>query len=351
MAGEKSEKPTLQRLKKAREEGQFLSSRGALSAVQFLVFVTLCGIVLPAWSERLGNAFVRLYQTALVGEITPQQWPGLIRGLFLETLSPLLMLGGALFLATLSAQMAMTKLGFNLGRLAPQFNRLNPLQHVKNLPAQNLKALGEAVVLIVAIGLFLRSFLTANAEALLRLPLEGVRAGAAQVAGAVDTLLWKASALFILFGGFDLFTNYRRHMKSMRMTKEEIRQENKGNEGDPHIKQRIRKLRRELLRRRMMRDVPLATAVIVNPTHFAVAIRYDMETMVSPLVVAKGKNWLALRIRQVAVENQVPVVENPPLARALYSAVEVGSAISPEFYKAIAEILAYVYRLMGRKLP
>jgi len=351
MAGEKSEKPTLQRLKKAREEGQFLSSRGALGAVQFLVFVALIGDLLPAWSAHLANALVRLYQTALTGEISAQQWPALIRGMFVETLTPLLALGGALFLATLAAQMALTQLGFNLGRLAPQFNRLNPLTHLKNLPAQNLKSLVEAVVLIVAIGLFLRSFLAAHAESLLRLPLEGVRAGSAQVAQAVDALLWKASALFILFGAFDLLQNYRRHMKTLKMTKEEIRQEHKGNEGDPHIKQRIRRLRRELLGRRMMREVPRATAVIVNPTHFAVAIRYDMETMVSPTVVAKGKNWLALRIRQVAVENEVPVVENPPLARALYSAVEVGSAISPEFYKAIAEILAYVYRLMGRKLP
>jgi flagellar biosynthetic protein FlhB len=100
----------------------------------------------------------------------------------------------------------------------------------------------------------------------------------------------------------------------------------------------------------MMQDLAKATAVVVNPTHFAVAIRYEIESMSSPVVVAKGKNWLALRIRQVAVENQIPVIENPPLARALYDAVEVGRAISPEFYKAIAEILAYVYRIMGRGL-
>ena len=99
-----------------------------------------------------------------------------------------------------------------------------------------------------------------------------------------------------------------------------------------------------------MQDVTKATAVVVNPTHFAVAIRYEIESMSSPVVVAKGKNWLALRIRRLAVENQIPVIENPPLARALYDAVEVGRVISPEFYKAIAEILAYVYRIMGRGL-
>jgi flagellar biosynthetic protein FlhB len=351
MAGEKTEKPTPQRLKKSREEGQFLSSRGALGAAQFLVFIALIGNVLSAWSNHLGGAFIHLYQTALSSEIGPLEWIVLFRGFFFQTLTPLLLLGAALFLTTLSAQLAMTGLGFNLGRLMPQFNRLNPLTRLKDLPAQNLKSVGEAILLIVALGLFLRSFLEQHVELLLRLPRESVRAAAAQVFEAIDSLLWKAAALFIVFGAFDLYRNYQRHMKTLKMTKEEIRQEHKGNEGDPHIKQRIRQMRRQLLGRRMMRDVPRATAVVVNPTHFAVAIRYDMETMASPIVVAKGKNWLALRIRQVAVESEVPIVENPPLARALYGAVEVGSAISPEFYKAIAEILAYVYRLMGRKLP
>jgi flagellar biosynthetic protein FlhB len=351
MAGEKTEKPTLQRLKKAREDGQFLTSRGALGATQFLIFVALAGSILPAWSTRVGRELVRFYQTSLNNEINPLAWITLVRGLFVATLTPLLALGGALFLGTLAAQFAMTRLGFNLGRLAPQFTRLNPLARLKDLPAQNLKAVGEAVVLIVVLGLFLRSFLAEHAELLLRLPLESARAGAVQVAEAVHSLLWKAAALFIVFGAFDLLQAHRRQMKTLRMSKQDIRDENRRNDGDPHIKQRIRRLRRELLGRRMMREVPRATAVIVNPTHFAVAIRYDTETMASPVVVAKGKNWLALRIRQVAVENEVPVVENPPLARALYGAVEVGSAISPEFYKAIAEILAYVYRLMGRKLP
>lgn len=351
MPGEKSEKPTQQRLKKAREEGQFLSSKGALSAVQFLIFVSLIGSVLPAWSERLGRALIRLYETALTGEITLLAFPVLVRGLFLETLTPLLTLGAALFFATLAAQLAITRLGFSLSKLMPQFDRLNPLGRLKDLPAQNLKAVGEALVLLVALGLFLRSFLASHAETMLRLPLESVRVAAGQVGSAVDSLLWKAAALFVVFGAFDLFQNHRRQMKTLRMSKQEIKEENKHNDGDPHVKQRIRRLRRELLRRRMMQQVPQATAVIVNPTHFAVAIRFDAATMASPVVVAKGKNWLALRIRQVAVESEVPVVENPPLARALYGAVEVGNTISPEFYKAIAEILAYVYRLMGRKLP
>jgi flagellar biosynthetic protein FlhB len=351
MSSEKTEKPTPQRLKKAREDGQFLSSRAAVAAAQFLIFVALIGNILPGWSTRLGRSLAKLYETALQNEIGEAQWPILIRGLFLEALLPLLGLGGAIFGVTLAAQLAMTRFGFNLGRLAPNLGRMNPISKLKDLPGQNLKSVGEALALIVALGLFLRSFLSANAELLLRLPLESVRAAASEVTGAIHSLLWKAAALFVVFGAFDLFQQQRKLMKQLRMSKEEIKQENKSNDGDPHVKQRIRRLRREMMGRRMMRDVPRATAVVVNPTHYAVAIRYDMETMASPIVVAKGKNWLALRIRQLAVESEVPIVENPPLARALYSAVEVGSAISPEFYKAIAEILAYVYRLMGRKLP
>ena len=117
------------------------------------------------------------------------------------------------------------------------------------------------------------------------------------------------------------------------------------------MKARIRRLQRDRARRQMMKEVPTATAVIVNPTHYAVAIRYQMETTPAPLVVAKGKNYLALRIRQKAIEYDVPIVENPPLAQALYHSVEVGQEIPAHLYRAVAEILAYIFKLMKNKLP
>jgi len=154
-----------------------------------------------------------------------------------------------------------------------------------------------------------------------------------------------------VFGAVDLFQQIKKHSSSMKMTKQEVKEEHKRSEGDPQMKGRIRRMRRDLLRRQMMKDVPKATAVVVNPTHFAIALRYEVDTMGCPVVVAKGKNWLALRIREIAKEHDIPIVENPPLARALYDSLDVGRAIPPEFYKAIAEILAYVYQLMGRKMP
>jgi len=117
------------------------------------------------------------------------------------------------------------------------------------------------------------------------------------------------------------------------------------------MKARIRRLQRDHARRHMMKEVPKATAVIVNPTHFAVAIRYQVEGMAAPMVVAKGKNYLALRIREKAAEHQVPIIENPPLAQALYKSVEVGQEIPPHLYRAVAEILAYIFKLMNGRLP
>ena len=134
------------------------------------------------------------------------------------------------------------------------------------------------------------------------------------------------------------------------MSKQEVRDEVKESEGNPQIKMRVRKLQRDLLRRNMMKEIEKATAVIVNPTHYAVAIRYRSSAMAAPTVVAKGKNYLALRIRQIAGEHMVPIIENPPLARALYKSAEVGQEIPADFYRAIAEILAYIYKLRGRKI-
>jgi flagellar biosynthetic protein FlhB len=188
-------------------------------------------------------------------------------------------------------------------------------------------------------------------ESFLSLPLKSVSVGAAQVGGSIQTLLWKASFVFLIFGAVDLFRQKRRYQQDMKMSKQEIRDEFKEVEGNPLMKSRIRRLRRDMARRRMMHEVATATAVVVNPTHFAVALKYNMQAQGAPVVVAKGKNYLALRIRQRAIESQVPLIENPPLAQGLYKSVEVGQEIPAQFYRAVAEVLAYIYRLMNGRAP
>lgn len=349
--GNKTEKPTAQRLKKAREQGQFLAARGMVGAIQFIAMVIVLHNLVPRWQTDIGRSMTTLLERSMTGEIGAGEWPSLIRALFIHTLLPVLIAGGVLLAVTTGTHLAITRGGFSLDRLTPKFDRFNPMGKLRELPQQNLKSVIEAVLLLATLALTIHSFFLSYAEGFLRLPFQSVPAGAAQIGNSLEDMLWKAAAIFVVFGAADLFRQYRRHMSRLRMTKQEVKEEHKRNEGDPLMKGRIRRLRRDLLRRQMMRDVPKATAVIVNPTHFAVAIRYEVDSMSSPVCVAKGRNWLALRIREIAIHHEIPIIENPPLARALYDSMEVGQAIPPEFYKAVAEVLAYIYQMMGRKLP
>jgi flagellar biosynthetic protein FlhB len=183
------------------------------------------------------------------------------------------------------------------------------------------------------------------------LPFLPVQAAVQQVAGSYKDLFVNSALVLVAYGCFDFFRQRRKLERELMMSKQQIKEEMKEVEGNPQMKMKIRRLQRDFARRRMMQEVPTATAVIVNPTHYAVAIRYHVDSMAAPKVVAKGKNYLALRIRQKATEHSIPIVENPPLAQALYKGVDVGQEIPAQFYKAVAEILAYIYRIMNGKLP
>jgi flagellar biosynthetic protein FlhB len=266
-------------------------------------------------------------------------------------LLPLVLAGGILVAVTLTTQLVSTRFGLASEKLLPDFKRLNVISRLRELPRQNFTVFTQALLLLPLFGLAVYVVIKNNLEALVRLPLQSAEQGAGQLGGSIQDLFWKATLVFLVLGGFDFWRQHRRYLADLRMSKQEVREEVKETEGNPQIRARIRRLQRDLLRRQMMRQVPKATAVIVNPTHYAVAIRYRLEVSSAPTVVAKGKNYLALRIRQKAVENQVPVVENPPLAQALYKSTEVGQEIPVHLYRAVAEILAYIYRLMGGRLP
>lgn len=351
MAGDKSEKPSQQKLKKSREQGQFLSARSMISAVEFTIALILITKFFGVWSTKMQAITVTLLQTGGAAEMADAQWINTLRELFIQSLLPLVIFGGILFAVTGAANLGVTQFGFSFSKLMPNFNRLNPVSRLKDLPGQNLKSVAEAVCLIVLLGASINSFYQDNTEQILRLAFQSLPVASGTIATMLTSVLWKAAALFFLFGAVDLFRSYKKHMSSLKMTKQEVKQENKSNEASPEVKNKIRRMRREMMMGKMMRDVPTATAVIVNPTHYAVAIKYDVDSMSSPIVVAKGKNKIALKIRTLAVQNEVPIIENPPLARALHAAIKVGQPIPPEFYRAMAEILAYIYKMMGHKLP
>lgn len=347
----KTEQPTQRRVQKARKDGQFLSAREFVSALQFIVLLVLLGAGGAHWFAQFAQTTRELFALAFQTEFSPELLTHVAWQLFWTHLLPLLLAGSAVAIVTLAIRLGTTRFGLSLKRLAPDLNRLNPVAKLRELPQQNLSSLVESVLLLP---LFLGAvyFIARDRlEAFLVLPLQSVASGARLLGVSLMDLLWKAAGLFVVFGCIDLFRQMRRYQQDLRMSKQEIKEEMRDVEGNPQMKARIRRIQRDRARRQMMKEVPKATAVIVNPTHFAVAIRYQMDSMAAPVVVAKGKNYLALRIRQKALEHQVPIIENPPLAQALYKSADVGQEIPPHLYRAVAEILAYIFKLMNGKLP
>jgi flagellar biosynthetic protein FlhB len=347
----KTEQATPKRLEKAREEGQFPAAREMVSALQFIVFLALLGAGGARWFAGFRSVTRGLFALAFAGEIHAEDLTLVSRQLFAQVFLPLIWGGLAVALATLVIRLITTRFGLSLKRLAPDPARLNPLSKLRELPRQNLPALLQALILLPIFLWAAWVIARDKLEAFLALPLVSVESGFTLIATSLMDLFWKASGAFFVFGAVDLYRQMQRHKHDLMMSKQEIREEVKDVEGNPQMKQRIRRLQRDRARRNMMKEVPTATAVVVNPTHYAVAIRYQLESMAAPLVVAKGKNYLALRIRQKAVENQVPIVENPPLAQALYKSVDVGQEIPAHLYRAVAEILAYIFKLMNGRLP
>ena len=353
MAGkdQKTEQPTQRRMKKAREDGRFPSARVFVSALQFLAFVAMLRAFGLSWMMDVRNVMAGILRSVTSSQLTPRDVIGFGLHLLQHVLTPLLTLGGVMIGITLGAQLAVTRMGISLKLLTPNAQRLNPLSRLRQLPKQNLAALLQAAVMIPVFAIVVFIVVRDNFDSYFLLPLRSVSSALLLVATSIQALLWKASMLFIVFGAVDLLRQKRRYQQELKMSKQDIRDEFKEIEGNPVIKQRLRRLRRDMARRRMMHEVPKATAVIVNPTHYAVALSYTLNTPGAPRVVAKGKNYLALRIRQKAIDHQVPLIENPPLAQALYKSVDIGQEIPAEFYRAVAEVLAYIFKLMNGRRP
>ena len=346
---QKTEQPTKKRLEKAREEGQFPSAKQFVGGAQFCAFVFLMQSNGWDWVNGIVLATRSLVKYAFTPEVNSEGLRQVGVDLVYRSIVPLLKGGAVLVLLTLALQLAITKLGLSVKKLLPDAKRLNPVSKLRQLPSQNVPAMIQALILLPLFGAAIYAVASEHLNTFMLLPRISVAAGMHVVSSALQSLMWKAAGLFFVFGCVELFRETWRHSNQLKMTKQEIKDEAKESEGNPQIKAKIRALRRDQARRRMMQEVAKATAVVVNPTHFAVALKYDPDGMAAPVVVAKGKNFLALRIRKLALDNQVPLVENPPLAQALYKSVGVGQEIPPQLYKAVAEILAYIFKLMHRR--
>lgn len=343
---EKTEQPSQRRLDQAREKGQVARSR------ELSTFTVLMagGGTLWFMGSTIMQQLVKLLQDGLKLDremafntdlIIPRMYEIALDAVVI--LSPLFIV---LLIAAVFSPLLLNGWLFSIEALQPQFSKLNPIAGIARMfSVQALVELTKAVGKSILVGGVAAWVIWHNRYEVMELSTLTVNAAIVQMGHLIGTSFMAIVGAMLMIVLIDVPFQLWDHNKKLMMTKEEVRQEAKETEGDPMVKGRIRSLQREAARRRMMAAIPTADVVVTNPTHYAVALKYGEKGMKAPVVVAKGSHLLALRIREIAEENHVPILEAPPLARALHKHTELGSAIPEALYNAVAEVLAYVYRL------
>ena len=348
-AGEKTEKATPKKKQDARKKGQVVKSADISPAFGLLTVF----LVLTALGSSMFHSMQNLFRESLITFSTwqvNQENLGIITAKVgweaVKIVGPVL---AAVFVVSLVANYAQVGWLFTTETLKFKLEKLNPIQGFKRMfSLRSLVELGKSLFKIGAGILVAYTILWDVREELTTLSLQPLEA-AISFAGAEATKLGMYIGLLLLIlAVFDYAYQKYEHEKNLRMSKQDIKDEHKMSEGDPLVKGKIRERQRSMAIRRMMQELPKADVVITNPTHFAVAIRYDAKEMHAPTVIAKGHDYMALRIKDVAKKHRIVTMENKPLARALYSQVEIGQPIPEELFKAVAEVLAYVYKLQGK---
>lgn len=351
MATEKTEKATPRRRQEAREKGQVAKSGDIAPAFIVLGVFSLLGIFGVQLLQTLMAIFRRDLTEYVHWSVTGDSVRLIMTEMLWETAKILLPVFGLVLFLAIGSNLVQIGVLFTAHPLKMDLNRLNPVEGFKRIFSlralvEFAKSLLKFVVITVAVGWVI----WAEREQLIRLAQWSVGETLGYVGSMVLKMGLTAGALLLFLAVLDYFYQRYDYEKKLRMSKQEVKDELKRTEGDPLVRSRIRERQRALAMRRMMQEVPKADVVITNPTHYAVALKYEMETMPAPQVVAKGRGYVALRIREIAREHDVVIVENPPLARLLYANTEVGDWIPPELFQAVAEVLAYVYRVTGKTL-
>ena len=344
-SGDKTEKPSAQKLKKARDDGQVARSRDLATAVGILISLKVFMLMLPGYLDDMRHLFRLVF--------VPLGEAGDLENALSTVFSAALLLFVHMVLPLLAVPVAIVIAGAIPGgivasgkNLAPKFSRLNPLTNLGNLFKQKhwvgfLTSAAKAIVLGIVLWHVSSGSIKGYVE-LQRMPLDdAIAVGGGLVFDALMALV----TVFVIFALIDVPVQSFLFMRNQRMSKQDIKEEHKSSEGRPEIKQRIRQLQNQLAQRSVRKSVPTADVVIVNPEHYAVALKYDVDRAEAPFVVAKGVDEMALFIRRIAVENGLEVVELPPLARAIYHTSQVQQQIPAPLYQAVSQVLNYVLQL------
>lgn len=346
----KTEEPSERKIEKAREEGDTAISQDAKSFIMFLGMLAVVWLIIPLmfrWFYEFSLKFIELPDNI------PMDARHIQRLLISSgvALLKILSIPFAIFIIFgITASISQTGFIYAPKKLEPNWNKLNIFAALPNFinmkkVVESLKGLLKICIIGYVSILVVKPYLS---QVNLLPTMDSISILEFIHKIVVLLIFTVVIAIFVLAVADYLYQRYT-YLKKLRMTKQELKDEYKQVEGDPLVKSRIRQVRMERARHRMMENVPKADVIIVNPTHYAVALEYKMETMDAPVVVAKGIDFLALKIREVAEEHEIPIVENPPLARALFASVEIDQAIPPEHFKAVAEVIGYVMQLKNQQ--
>ena len=343
---DRTEPASARRREQAREEGQVARSR----ELSTLALLAAAGGGVWFMGSGLTGRLSEMMREALViapaGVFTPELMLERLRNSSLDVLLAFAPLFALLAFAAAAAALAVNGWIFTFKPLSPDWNRLDPLQGIgRVLSLHGMAEMGKAIAKALLVGGVAAWVMWHDTPSVLALASAPLQSGIAELAQLAASAFLVMAGSMALIAAIDVPLQIWDHERKLRMTRAELREENKETEGDPQIKARIRSLQRDRARRRMMAEIPRADVVVTNPTHYAVALTYVGASMRAPRVVAKGAHLLAERIRALAVQHGVPVLEAPPLARALYRHADLGDDIPAALYTAVAEVLAYVYQL------
>lgn len=350
--GEKTEEPTAKKLEDARKKGQVMRSTEVVTAATLLAFF----FMLKIFVGFIGNRFMTSFRQTIgfISDYTSEPFTlntarTIIRGSFWNIIVaafPIMIVG---LVVTIVAIVFQVKWKVTAEPLKPKFDKFNPVTGMKRLFSKDkIMDLFKSIAKVVILAYVVYSYLKNQWPLIYKMYSYTLPQAIAVIGDTVINVGIRISALFAVIAMFDLFYQKWKYHQDMMMSKQEVKDEYKNSEGDPKVKSQQKQRMQQASQRRMMQDLPNADVVITNPTHLAVAIKYDKDTNEAPVVVAKGADYLAQKIKNRARENAIEIVENKPLARMLYHNVEIGAEIPPELYQMVAEVLAYVYSLTGR---
>lgn len=353
--GEKTEQPTSKKLSDARKDGQVAKSKEVANAAGILSMF----ILIRVYIGSLGTSFLGLFEglysqmtsvtTQIDGNVPIASILVIIRQAMLRIILMLLPFFIVAFIVAFVCDVVQVKWRPTAKPLKPKFSKLNPINGFKRFfSASSLVELIKSLLKLSLVGYMVYSYVKGEVNQIYLLYDISIGQAINLICNVIVDLGIRIAAVYVVIAALDFAYQKWKFKEDMKMTKQEVKDEFKNSEGDPQIKGKQRQRMREASQRRMMQDLPTADVVITNPTHYAVAIRYRRDEDKAPVVIAKGADYMAQKIKEAARENEIYIMEDKPLARMLYANVEIGMQIPPELYEAVANVLAYVYQIQGK---